>query len=110
MDSSSSDEEDIRINFALQQGNLIQQYGAIACLFGAYYNDKFMNKSMQRQPKVTGMEWVMTTMRNSVSCFNMFKMSREIFDRLHCLLVASYGLKGEIEREMCPWAISIMFW
>jgi hypothetical protein len=52
----------------------------------------------------------MTTMRNSVSCFNMFKMSREIFDRLHCLLVASYGLKGEIEREMCPWAISIMFW
>lgn len=68
-----------------------------------------MNKSMQRQPKVTGMEWVMTTMRNSVSCFNMFKMSREIFDRLHCLLVASYGLKGTSKMSSVE-AVAMFLW
>jgi hypothetical protein len=68
-----------------------------------------MNKSMQRQPKVTGMEWVMTTMRNSVSCFNMFKMSREIFDRLHCLLVASYGLKGTSKKSSVE-ALAMFLW
>lgn len=36
----------------------------------------------------------MKTLVNRSSCYNMFRMNRNVFDELHNLLVKSYGLKS----------------
>ena len=53
-----------------------------------------MNKSKQRTVVESGIDWVMRTLNNSRSCYDMFRMNREMFYRLHDLLVTSYGLKS----------------
>ncbi|WVZ69578.1 hypothetical protein U9M48_018346 [Paspalum notatum var. saurae] len=70
----------------------MQQYGAIACMFGMYYYETFMLKSHRRQPQLSGHEWVMATLNDTTACFNMFRMRRELFHDLHDLLVTKYGL------------------
>jgi hypothetical protein len=42
---------------------------------------------------MSGYDWVIKTLNNPTSCFNMFRMSRPLFHRLHNVLVSSYGLK-----------------
>jgi hypothetical protein len=39
-----------------------------------------------------GIQWVERTLENSDDCFNMFRMRRTVFRRLHDTLVESYGL------------------
>ena len=63
-------------------------------MIGMYHFDTYMNKSEYRVPTESGYEWVMRTLANKTSCFNMFRMSRCVFDKLHSLLVESYGLKS----------------
>jgi hypothetical protein len=40
----------------------------------------------------TGIQWVERTLENSDDCFDMFRMRRTVFRRLHDTLVDSYGL------------------
>ena len=40
----------------------------------------------------TGIQWVERTLENSNDCFDMFRMRRTVFRRLHDMLVESYGL------------------
>jgi hypothetical protein len=40
----------------------------------------------------TGIQWVEQTLENSDDCFDMFRMRRTVFRRLHDTLVDSYGL------------------
>jgi hypothetical protein len=40
----------------------------------------------------TGIQWVERTLENSNDCFDMFRMRRTVFRRLHDTLVESYGL------------------
>jgi len=53
-----------------------------------------MNKTKKMRTGVSGYEWVMRTLNDPTACFNMFRMSRELFNRLHDVLVSSYGLKS----------------
>ena len=53
-----------------------------------------MNKSKQRTVELAGIDWVLRTLSVPRSCYNMFRMSREMFYRLQDLLVTSYGLKS----------------
>ena len=40
----------------------------------------------------TGIQWVERTLENSNDCFDMFRMRRTVFRRLHDTLVENYGL------------------
>jgi hypothetical protein len=40
----------------------------------------------------TGIQWVERTLENSNDCFDMFRMRRTVFRRLHDTLVDNYGL------------------
>ena len=62
-------------------------------LFADHY-DKYCNKAKRRKPIETRLQWVERNLRDGNKCYNMFRMSLAIFDRLHDLLVESYGLKS----------------
>lgn len=91
--SSSSDDDEINMN-VLSQSNLMQKFGALASMFGRYHDTTFMNKTKKVKTGEYGYEWVMRTLSNPRSCYNMFRMSRELFYMLHDELVSSYGLKS----------------
>jgi hypothetical protein len=59
----------------------------------AYHIDKHLSRSEYRQPTITGLEWVHSKLGNRKACYNMFRMSPDMFLKLHDLLVESYGLK-----------------
>jgi hypothetical protein len=70
-----------------------QEFLGVAFMFGMY-NDTFMHKAPYREVTESGIEWVHKTLANRTSCYNMFRMGRPLFNRLHNLLVDSYGLKS----------------
>ncbi|XP_072151435.1 protein ALP1-like [Setaria viridis] len=51
----------------------------------------------------------MRNLADSVQCYNMFRMSRELFDRLHDLLVQSYGLKSTSKSSSVE-ALGMFLW
>lgn len=61
-------------------------------MFGAYYEESFMNKTKKIRTGELGLDWVMRTLANPTYCFNMFRMNRDCFYLLHDELVSSYGL------------------
>ena len=71
----------------------------IACMTGTYYYESYMNKAPPRVVEESGYDWVIRTLNDPEECFNIFRMSRTLFYRLHDLLVASYGLKTS--NKMC---------
>jgi hypothetical protein len=58
-----------------------------------YYNT-YLNKAEYRVPVESGYDWVMRTLENPRACYSMFRMSQNVFDKLHNVLVESYGLKS----------------
>ena len=66
----------------------------MACMIGMYYLDSYSNKGPRRVPIQSGHDWVMTTLGNETACYNMFRMHRPVFEKLHSVLVDSYGLKS----------------
>jgi hypothetical protein len=65
-----------------------------ASMISMIHFDKYMNKAEYRVPKEYGYEWVMRNLGNRTGCYNMFRMHRNVFDKLHNVLVESYGLKS----------------
>jgi hypothetical protein len=63
-----------------------------AAVIGMFHYETYMNKASYRIPAQSGYAWVMQTLGNITSCYNMFRMSRNVFDKLHSVLVESYGL------------------
>ena len=68
------------------------------CILGMYqyamHIDKHLNRAEYRQPVETGLEWVQRKLRDTRSCYNMFRISPSMFHHLHDTLVQSYGLKS----------------
>jgi hypothetical protein len=93
-DGNSSDAEDETVQVARNQLDVMQEFVTMASIFGMCYDATFMNKCKRRVPDVSGYDWVLTTLRNPTSCYDMFRMRPEIFHRLHNKLVSSYGLKS----------------
>ena len=60
----------------------------------AVHAAKHLSRAPYRQPKMSGLEWVTTRLDNSKSCYKMFRMSPDLFHRLHSMLVQSYGLQS----------------
>jgi hypothetical protein len=63
-------------------------------MIGMYHFEIYMNKSSYREPTETRNAWVMRTIGNRTSCYNMFRMRRTVFEKLHIVLVETYGLKS----------------
>jgi hypothetical protein len=66
-------------------------------MFGMYYNDTYISKSVRREPEKTGHDWVMRTLNNHKACYKMFRMTRPFFYCLHETLVDNYELKSTID-------------
>lgn len=107
-DNSSSDVEDETPQI-LDQWGLVQQFGAVSCMFGMYYEATFMNKTKKIKTGLSGYEWVMATLDNPTACFNMFRMSRELFYMLHNVLSSSYGLKTSKKMSSVE-ALAMFLW
>jgi hypothetical protein len=52
------------------------------------YFDTYLDKAPYRVPAESGYDWV------STSWYNMFRINRDVFDKLHNMLTESYGLKS----------------
>lgn len=98
--SSDEEEEEARNNRVLALLQLRRQrlhnIGMIATMFGTYYIYRFMDKGERRilKAKESGYEWVLRTLGHRIDCYKMFRMYRPVFDKLHNVLVESYGLKS----------------
>ena len=90
-DGSSSDDEALMLFMHQKRKRRMMQ---MACMIGMYYLDSYGNKGPRRVPIQSGHDWVMTTLGNETACYNMFRMHRPVFEKLHSVLVDSYGLKS----------------
>jgi hypothetical protein len=50
-----------------------------------------------RIPQQTGLEWVHEQLNERKRCYKIFRMYPYVFEQLHNLLVASYGLESARE-------------
>ncbi|XP_072151744.1 uncharacterized protein [Setaria viridis] len=85
-----------------------RQFTEDLLLFGMYH-ETYFNKSKKRKTVESGHDWVMRNLADRVQCYNMFRMSRESFDRLHDLLVQSYGLKSTSKSSSVE-ALGMFLW
>jgi hypothetical protein len=69
-------------------------YAAVGMILGMLHYDTYMNKADYRKLVEFGFEWVMTSLCNRTSCFNIFRMHNDVFHKLHNVLVELYGLKS----------------
>ncbi|XP_062204812.1 protein ALP1-like [Phragmites australis] len=74
-----------------------------------YYADTYLNKSRRRESILSGHDWVMHTLNIPKDCYDMFRMSRPLFDTLHNLLVSSYGLKSSSNMSSIE-ALGMFLW
>jgi hypothetical protein len=84
----------------------------IACastVIGMFHYETYMNKASYRILAQSGYAWVMQTLGNRASCNNMFRMSRNMFDKLHSVLVESYGLTST-RRMSSLEALGLFLW
>ena len=81
----------------------------LASMIGMRYLDSYSNKGPIRVPKETGIEWVMRTLGNPTDCYDMFRMSRPMFEKLHNVLVESYGLQST-RRMSSTESLALFLW
>jgi hypothetical protein len=81
----------------------------ITTMIGMYHFETYMNKSSYREPTETGYVWVMRTLGNRTSCYNMFRMSRTMFEKLHTIFVETCGLKSTRKMSSAE-ALGMFLW
>jgi hypothetical protein len=89
---SSDDEDDMSMTIDLNRVETLRNFEAVVVGIGMFYTEIYLNKAARRQPVVCGFDWVMRTLNDPNEFYEMLRMSRPLFDRLHDLLVSSYGL------------------
>jgi hypothetical protein len=108
-DSSSDDEDAIVEEYFLRAQKRRRQMVLTASMIGMIHFDKYMNKAEYRVAKESGYEWVMSNLGNRTECYNMFRMHRNVVDKLHNVLVESYGLKSTRKMSSME-ALGIFLW
>ncbi|XP_072146817.1 uncharacterized protein [Setaria viridis] len=104
--SSSDDGEE---ELLLRRKKKRRQLATICAAFGMYYYTTYLDKAKYRIPSQTSYEWVVSTLQNRTSFYNMFRMNRDVFDSLHNILVQSYGLKST-RRMTSVEALAMFLW
>jgi hypothetical protein len=77
-------------NNLVHQQNLILQLVPILGM----YSDNYFLKLPKRVTGDSGLDWVYETLARDTQCYNMFRVERPLFYRLHNTLVRRYGLKS----------------
>jgi hypothetical protein len=84
-----------------------------AFMFGMYqyglHIDKHLNRAEYREPAMTGLAWVQRKLGDSKACYRMFRMSPNMFHKLHDVLVESYGLKSS-KKSTSVEALGMFLW
>lgn len=62
-------------------------YAVAGAILVMHHFDTYMNKSKYRKSTKSNFECVMKTLGNTKTCFNMFRMHRDVFYKLHNVLV-----------------------
>lgn len=70
------------------------QIAGVGALIGMYHYETYMNKLEYKVAIESGCDWVMENLENRTSCYNIFRLNRNVFDKLHNMLVEPYGLKS----------------
>jgi hypothetical protein len=74
-----------------------------------FHYETYMNKASYRILAQSGYALVMQILGNRISCYNMFRMSRNMFNKLHSVFVESYGLTS-IRRMTSADALGLFLW
>jgi hypothetical protein len=70
----------------------LAQHAAVIGEMANSYTKRYLRKSGYRETPETGIQWVMRCMSCPRYFYKMFRMSPEVFEALHDLLVSTYGL------------------
>ena len=106
---SSDDDDDMSMTVALNRVETLRNFEAVVAGIGMFYTENYLNKTIRRQPIMCGFDWVMRTLSDPTECYEMFRMSRPLFDRLHDLLVSSYGLASSSKMTSIE-ALAMFLW
>jgi hypothetical protein len=75
----------------------------------AVHAKKHLSRAPYTQHKLSGLEWVQMKLGGNKTCYDMFRMSPDMFNRLHSLLVQSYGLKSST-KSTSKEALGMFLW
>jgi hypothetical protein len=107
--SEDPDDDDFKDEFF----NFFLEDGASGFIYGMYHYamhiDNHLTRAEYRQPGMSGLEWVERKLGNRQACYNMFRMSPSMFNRLHDLLVGSYGLTSSTKSTSVE-ALGMFLW
>ena len=106
---SSDDDDDMSMTVALNRVETLRNFEAVVAGIGMFYTENYLNKTIRRQPIMCGFDWVMRTLSDPTECYEMFRMSKPLFDRLHDLLVSSYGLASSSKMTSIE-ALAMFLW
>lgn len=85
------------------------QIAAVAGFIGTLYYDTYLDKAPYKEAPESGHDWVIRTLHDPTECYNMFRMTRPVFDRLHTVLVESYGLTSTKKMSSLE-ALALFLW
>jgi hypothetical protein len=108
VDTSDESSDDELFRLLVEQDNEDRDFLDGMLLFAVHY-DTYCNKAKRRKPIEIGLQWVERNLRDRNKCYNMFRMSPTILDRLHDLLVESYGLKSSTKSTSVE-ALDMFLW
>lgn len=109
MYASDDEDEDETFVVASRQLDMMRKVGPVLTAFGMLYAETYLNKSKYREATLAGYDWVMRNLNFPQNCYDMFRMSRPLFERLHNLLVTSYGLKSTSKMDSIE-ALGMFLW
>lgn len=109
MYASDDEDEDETFVVASRQLDMMRKVGPVLTAFGMLYAETYLNKSKYREVTLAGYDWVMRNLNFPQDCYDMFRMSRPLFERLHNLLVTSYGLKSTSKMDSIE-ALGMFLW
>ena len=103
----SSEDEIVKIardNLKRDNELIIQTVAAV----GTYIQTYYIKRPRKEVPE-TGIQWVQRTLADPIDCYDMFRVHRPVFNRLHNLLVSSYGLKSKAKMNSVE-ALGMFLW
>jgi hypothetical protein len=111
MDSGSSDDDEVVMSMvvALDRVKTLRNFEPVIFGLGMFYTETYLNKSVRSEPLTTGYDWVMRTTSDPIQCYDMFRMSRPLFESLHDLLVSSYELTSSKKMTSIE-ALAMFLW
>ncbi|RLN41575.1 hypothetical protein C2845_PM01G33420 [Panicum miliaceum] len=95
--------------------NLLDDSEDVAFMYGtlqfAMHPNKYCNRAEYREVGLgmSGLEWVGRKLANRKACYNMFRMTPNVFYRLHDLWVQNYGLKSSAKSSSLE-ALGMFLW